>query len=92
MAKSKEGRDDEFYKSQIRNFKKELKRKDQEIRQLEKQLGYNQNKSPKSEKATKNVDLNECQECGKGILQVSDLGIRKIIRCPVCTYRKVMKC
>lgn len=90
MSKSKHAKPDEFQKEQIRHLKKELKRKDQQIRQLEKDLGYSQNKSPKTKKE-KELDPDQCSECGKGTLKISDLGIRRITTCTLCTYRKVSK-
>lgn len=94
MAKSKEGREEEFHKSIIRQQNKEIKRLNQNIRQLEKQLGYDQYKSPKSQKATKNDVLDECPSCGKGTLKTNDYGVRKITTCslrPDCNYKKVSK-
>jgi len=85
---------DEFQKEQIRHLKKELRRKDQEIKQLQRELGYSQNKSPKSERKTKEPDLDLCPNCSKGYLKTSDIGIRKITTCslyPDCNYRKVSK-
>lgn len=88
MSKSKHAKPEEFQKEQIRHLKKELKRAHQTIRGLEKELGYNQNKS--KVKQPKEVD-NECLQCGKGLIKVSDLGIRKIISCTTCDYKKIIK-
>lgn len=90
MSKSKHAKPDEFLKEQVRHLKKEIKRKDQEIRRLEKDLGYNQNKTEKSKK-DKEIDLDTCAECGKGFLKSTNLGIRTIITCSLCPYRKVIK-
>ncbi len=94
VSKSKHSKADEFMKEQIRHLTKELKRKDQEIRRLEKDLGYNQNKTEKTSKREKEIDLDTCNECGKGFLKVTDIGIRTITTCslyPDCKYRKVSK-
>ncbi len=89
MSKSKHARPDEFQKEINRHLKKLLKQAQQEIGQLKKQLGYSQNKSSKI-KQPKEQD-NECQICGKGLIKVSDLGIRKIISCTTCDYKKIIK-
>lgn len=89
MSKSKHAKPDEFQKEQIRHLKKELKRANQTIRSLEKDLGYTQNKTEKTKRVKEIED--ECQSCGKGLIKVSDLGIRKIISCTLCDYRKIIK-
>lgn len=89
MSKSKHAKPDEFQKEQIRHLKKELKRAHQEIGQLKKLLGYSQNNTGKS-KSVKEIE-DECVSCGKGLIKVSDLGIRKIISCTLCDYRKIIK-
>lgn len=96
MGKTKHSKNDEFAKSQIRHLKKEIRRKDQEIRRLEKQLGFDQYKTIgkriiKGLKEAVEHDLNSCPDCGKGVLKISDLGIRTITTCSLCTYRKVSK-
>lgn len=91
MSKSREGKEDEFYKSQIRSQKKEIKRLNQKVKQLERLLNYDQNKSPKSERKTKEIDLDQCLSCGKGYLKTSDYGVRKITTCSLCSFRKVSK-
>jgi hypothetical protein len=87
MAKSKHAKPDEFQKEQIRHLKKELKRRDQKIRQLEKELGYSQNKdtSPRKEKQR---DPELCSHCGKGELTVMDIGVRRYEICNLCKDRK----
>jgi hypothetical protein len=88
MSKSKHAKHDEFQKEINRHLKKLLKQAQQEIGQLKKQLGYSQNKT---EKTKKDKDLNDCESCGKGVLKTSDLGIRKIISCTNCDYKKIVK-
>lgn len=90
MSKSKHSKPDEFQKEQIRHLKKEIRRKDQQIRSLEKELGYSQNKNSGA-KRSKDIDINQCFECGKGILKTSDYGVRKVTTCSLCSYRKVSK-
>lgn len=90
MSKSKHSKPQEFEREQIRHLKKEVKRLNQTIRSLEKELGYGQNKSPKSSKI-KEDDLDLCNQCGKGILKTADYGIRRITTCTLCPYRKTSK-
>jgi hypothetical protein len=64
---------------------------------LEKELGWSQNKSLgkiliDGLKEAIEHDLNCCPDCGKGVLKTSDLGIRRITTCTLCTYRKINKC
>lgn len=85
MGKTKHAKEEEFYKQIIRNQKKELKRKDQKIRQLEKELGYN---FSKSEKEKKKQEDNLCNECGKGEVSLVDIGIRLYAICKICKHRE----
>lgn len=87
MGKTRHAREDEFYKEQIRHLKKEVKRKDQEIKRLQKELGYNQTKSP----ANKETEEDRCPQCGKGLLIHSDLIIRRLTTCSLCPFRQVLK-
>lgn len=70
--------------------KKRIRQQEQEIKQLQKELGYNQNRS-KFPAKVKEKDLDQCESCGKGTLKVADLGIRTITTCTICPYRKVSK-
>lgn len=86
MAKAKHAKPDEFQKEQIRHLKKELKRKDQKIRQLEKELGYNFSKTEKETK--KREDESLCKECGKGEISLMDIGVRLYAICKLCKHRE----
>ena len=90
MSKSKHARPDEFQKEQIRNLKKEVIRKDQEIRRLQKELGYSQNKDPNKKRSRREeVELEpNCVECARGFLREISLVGRTFIVCSVCDYRK----
>lgn len=90
MTKSKHGNPREFEKGQIRELKKALKQANQEIGQLKKLLGYGQNKTPNTRRQ-KEIDPDQCENCGKGTIKVADLGIRTITTCTLCPYRKVSK-
>lgn len=37
------------------------------------------------------IDLDECQECGKGYLQVLDLKYIKFVHCDTCGYKERLK-
>lgn len=89
MSKSKESKDEEYHKGIIRGLKKQLIKLQQENKRLLRELGYGQNKTEKPRR-TKEIE-DECQSCGKGLIKVSDLGIRKIISCTLCDYRKIIK-
>ena len=94
MSKSKNSKPLEFEKGKIRELKKIIRQKDQQIRAMEKELGWSQNKSSKLDRKVKEPDLDTCPTCGKGFIKTSDIGIRKITTCslyPDCSYRKVSK-
>lgn len=88
MTKSKHSKPDEFFKEQLRHLRKELKRKDQEIRQLQKELGYQQNKSPKSARVKDEDPVPNCPACAKGFLSEVEFAGRNYIICPLCSFRK----
>lgn len=86
MSKSKEARPEEFYKSQIRNLKKENDQLRKRIRQLE--------STPKSEKQTKlgqalikGLSEDVCPSCGKGALEQIEFVGRIFDTCNICSYR-----
>lgn len=85
MPKQKHARPDEFQKEQIRHLKKEIRKKDQTIRSLEKELGYNQNKTERTRKVK---EENICPECSKAILQESEIVGRRFLICYLCKFRK----
>lgn len=91
MAKSKEAKEDEFYKSIIRSQKKEIKSLKQRIRQLEKFEHLNNSSDEEDEPLER---LKQCPECGKGFIKEMDLVGRLFEVCSLCDYRskvKVMK-
>lgn len=71
---------DEQLLGEIRSLKKELKRKDQKIRQLEK--NYLLKSSVKEKKSRKEEP--KCLACGKGELRIMDLGSRRYTICKLC--------
>ncbi len=83
-TKNKNHRPDEFQKEQIRHLKKEIRRKDQTIRQLEKELGYKDKiVIPKTVK-----EPVKCPDCGKGHMDLIDIGIRLYAICTLCKFRE----
>jgi len=86
MGKTKHAKEEEFYKQIIRNNKKEIKRLSQRIRQLEKELGYQQNKTEEKSSKRKQDD-SLCKNCGKGEIRIMDIGIRLYAICDLCKSR-----
>ncbi len=89
MTRSKDHKNDEDLQGIIKSLKREIKSLNQEIARLHKLLGYSQNKTEKTRRVKESED--DCKLCGKGTIKVSDLGIRKIISCTVCAYKKITK-
>jgi len=85
-ARSKNHDADEYYKGQIRELKSINRRLE---RQLKEVLKHQSTKSKNDCK--KESKENICQNCGKGILESVDLGIRIITSCPLCGYRESIK-
>lgn len=82
MARSKQGKQEEFYLGEIRSLKKEVKRLKQQLRQAEKF-------PPVARESKRPVKMyNLCIECGKGSLKVLDLGNRKYLICDLCKHRE----
>lgn len=79
---------DELLLGENRLQRKQIKKLQQEIRRLQKEINYNQNKNGEPKYTIKKKDNNECTECGKGELVVFDLGIRKYTICQLCKDRK----
>lgn len=85
MGKTKHAKEDEYYKSIIRKQKSELRKAHQKIRQLEKELGFNNFKVDKENKVKKQ---SLCSECGKGETKIVDVGIRRYEICQICKHRE----
>lgn len=82
-AKLKNHKQDEFLLQQVRHLKKELKRKDQTIKQLQKELNY------KPSIVEREIEkLPKCDQCGKGFLKEVDFVGRLFVICNVCKFRK----
>lgn len=89
MSKPKHAKPEEYYLGQIREQEKVIKKLLQKIKQLEKDLGYRQNNSPKKEKppATKP----DCPDCARGYLREIELANRIFDVCDICKYRSKLK-
>jgi formylmethanofuran dehydrogenase subunit E len=90
MARSKHGKQEEFYLGQIRELKKENRQLRQRLKQLEKYDNdwYKPVPAKKTYKVKATIKSNICQECGKGELKELDLGNRKYVICQLCKSRK----
>ncbi len=93
MSRSKPTKDSEIFA-----LKKIIKDRDDEIRRLHRKL----NNELKAEKKAKKAEYKNpkpppepkegsCPECIKGKLIHSDLGVRSLTTCSICSYRKVIK-
>jgi hypothetical protein len=91
MSKSKHAKPAEFEREQIRNLKKQLKQAHQTIRSLEKELGYQQNRTEKHKRREEIVEKPDCPECSKGYLKELDLVGRIFDTCTLCGYRSKIK-
>ena len=86
-ARQKNHKHDEFLLQQVRHYKKEIKRKDQEIRKLQKELGYGQNKMNSIKEEVEDIKSNPCDACGKGELREIIVVGRQIFTCDTCHFR-----
>ena len=85
-SKNKNRKPDEMLLGENRLYRKQVKKLQQEIKRLQKEAGYNQNKSPKvkeQEEPTPN-----CPDCARGFLSEVEFVGRIYVICPVCNYRK----
>jgi formamidopyrimidine-DNA glycosylase len=92
MARRKKDNEDEIeileqeiraLKSENRHLKKELKKSNKNYKPDHDQSDLiEEDYSSKKQK---------CEECGKGEIIITDLGVRKLIHCTVCKNRKTIK-
>jgi hypothetical protein len=87
MSKSKEGRPEEFYKSQIRSLKKEVQYLRKRIKQLENFIGDPEKRERKEPIREENL----CPECSKGTLTEVEFAGRMFEICYVCKFRRKIK-
>lgn len=86
MAKSKEGREDEYYKGIIREQRSEIKRLKRKIRELEKEnllYEHDDEESIEREEKTKTCPKENCQ----GSLEYKTAVGRMWYGCTHCDYR-----
>lgn len=82
---------EEHFLGTIREQKAEIKRLNQTIRRLEKELGYGQNRSKDKRPRIETEDTPDCPECAKGFLKELNLVNRIYMVCAVCKYRAKVK-
>ena len=87
MSKSKEGRPEEFFKSQIRTLKKENNQLRKKVQQLQNQLGPKEERIAKEPKRKENL----CPNCDRGTLEELEFVGRVFEVCNVCSYRSKVK-
>lgn len=78
----------------IKELKKKLSRagKSQErFENLQEELDFIIEEEERYDRQDNTVEELLCPECNKGTLEFIDLGIRKMLRCSKCKYRKVNK-
>ena len=88
--KQKNRKPDEQLLGENRLQRKQIRKLEQKIRSLEKELGYSQNKdTSKKYNKKQEVELEpNCIECARGFLREISLVGRTFIVCSVCDYRK----
>lgn len=88
MGKNKQRnrKPDEQLLGENRLQRKQIRKLEQKIRSLEKELGYSQNKSSGPRVKVKENYIPKCPVCGKGDLIIMDLGNRRYNICHLCNY------
>ena len=84
MSKSKHSKPEEFHLETIRAQKKHIKRLLQEVKRLEKLLGYRQNKT---EDQSLEILEPDCPECKTGYLKELVVCGRRLTICGDCKFR-----
>lgn len=89
MGKSKQQnrKPDEELLGENRLYRKQIRKLQQEIVKLRKELGYSQNKTIE-EQSDKESKKEKCLECGKGDILIMDIGIRRYSYCTLCSDKK----
>jgi phosphoglycerate-specific signal transduction histidine kinase len=93
MVKKRERSEAEYLRGELRKLKaenrhlrKELGRTTKKVKVFEETVDLQEEPEMTLEAAT---DL--CKSCGKGQIQTVDLGVRVMVTCTQCTYRKAYK-
>lgn len=92
MAKSREGKDDEFYKGELRKLRAENRSLKKRLHQLERSKHVYED-SLLNEDDPNEVQSQEpkCPDCFKGNLVNTDMGPGTLISCTNCIYRKFVR-
>jgi len=85
MAKSREGKPEEFFLGIIRQQKAEIRSLKKRLKRLERDLLL---KEPGEDEEDDEIKADVCMHCGKGILTIMDIGIRRYTICSVCRNRE----
>ena len=95
MAKSREGKDDEFYKGELRRLKAENRSLKKRLNELERSKHvYEEMKLDEeidAEIGQKEASNPRCPDCFKGELVSTDMGPGTLISCTGCIYRKFIR-
>ena len=84
MTRSRDHKTSEDLLSVIRSQKSEIRQLKKRIRRLEKDLLTNESEDEESDA----IEYEMCEACGKGVIQVIDLGVKRYAVCPICKDRK----
>lgn len=85
MTRSRSHKENEDLLGIIRSQKSEIRSLKKRIRRLEKDLLVNESDDEDESDA---IEYEMCDACGKGVLQIIDLGIKQYSVCPICKDRK----
>lgn len=85
MAKSKHGKDDEYYRGIIREQAKEIKSLQRRIKQLNKYEHFKEKLDPILK--VKEAKLEICVTCHNGSMEPVFIFDRQFFRCNHCSYR-----
>jgi hypothetical protein len=73
-------------KAQIRHLKRQLSRAGKKVKIFEETVELSEEADCPIEPLT-----DQCEHCGKGQVQTTDIGVRVLITCNVCDYKKSYK-
>lgn len=84
MTRSRNHKEVEDYLGIIRQQKAEIRNLKKRIRRLEKDLLTTESEDEESDA----IEYEMCEACGKGVIQIVDLGFKQYAVCPICKDRK----
>lgn len=92
MAKTKERSETEHLRATVKKQRSIIKHLKKEItRYTKKAHQFELEEDDFDDVVEQTFNHDNCPECQKGKLIYTDLGIRKMIRCDNCNYRKTIK-